>query len=219
VNVSRRPRPDLRAAPMRRRALASAIDVLRLGLVLTWGGVYAVRALTRREPAVLGPSASSKIAASASGKLGLRLCGLLLGFLMASRQSPGSRVAGIRPVDTRTGGKVSFRQAAIQVGARAVWESLAKRMSAPLLPQRQDDLRDVQSDVEALKLKHSGDEAALQGALMDLYSERRIGPHGACLPAILWALLGASIEAPILWTELKQGVPEILAKTAIVIDR
>jgi hypothetical protein len=206
---------------MRRRVLASVIDVLSLvlGLVLTWGGVYAVRALTGREPAALGPSASSKIAASARGKLGLQLCGLLLGFLMAARQSPGSRVAGIRPVDTRTGEKVGFRQAAIQVGTRAVWQSLAMRMSAPLLPRRQDEMPDVQSDVEALKLEHAGDQAALQGALMDLYRERRVGPHGACLPAILGALLAVSMEAPILWTELKQGLPEILARTAIVIDR
>jgi hypothetical protein len=78
---------------------------------------------------------------------------------------------------------------------------------------------DVQSDVEALELKHARDQAALQGALMDLYSERKVGPHGACLPAIVGALLGASVEAPILWTELKQGLPEILARTAIVIDR
>jgi len=196
--VIRNRRRDLPVAPIRRRLLASLID-LALALVagiLAIGAVTGVIAMRGRKDAP-GVSSLTKLTSSKRVSNALRVFTFVLNVLLTGRRGPGSRIVGIRLVDARTGGPLSLRQATLRAGSRQGWLFLVRRLTARLGKAEQFKHRDLQS----------------------MYKENQVRPYVSCLPALAQLPLGLAIEAPALWTPLQQGLPDKLAGMIITSDR
>jgi uncharacterized RDD family membrane protein YckC len=218
--VIRNRRRDLPVAPIRRRLLASLID-LALALVagiLAIGAVTGVIAMRGRKDAP-GVSSLTKLTSSKRVSNALRVFTFVLNVLLTGRRGPGSRIVGIRLVDARTGGPLSLRQATLRAGSRQGWLFLVRRLTARLGKAEQFKHRDLQSKIEALKRAHEDDHDAFQHAMMKMYKENQVRPYVSCLPALAQLPLGLAIEAPALWTPLQQGLPDKLAGMIITSDR
>lgn len=213
-------RRDLPVAPIRRRLLASLID-LALALV---GGILAIGAVTgvitmRGRKDTPGVSSLTRLTSSKRVSNALRVFAFVLNVLLTGRRGPGSRIVGIRLVDARTGGPLSLRQATLRAGLRQGWQFLIRRLTARLGKAEQLKHRDLQSKIEELKRAHEDDHDAFQHAVMEMYKENQVRPYLSCLPALAQLPLGLAIEAPALWTPLHQGLPDKLAGTIIISDR
>lgn len=225
LRVTGHQRRDLRVAPMRRRVLASMLNALVgiLALALTLGGAYAVTSLIGGEEKLQRARPLKRVTGSVWGRLALQLCGFVLGVLLTGRQSPGSRIVGIRLVDARTGGPVSRRQAILRVGVRQAWQALTKRSIAPPVRHKPDEVPDLRSEVEALKREHADDQEAFQLAMMRFHEEHKHELGVSCLPLYRRLLirlpLAVAIDAPVLWSPLHQGLPDMLAGTVMIVDR
>jgi uncharacterized RDD family membrane protein YckC len=218
--VIRNRRRDLPVAPIRRRLLASLID-LALALV---GGILAVGAVTgvitmRSGKDAPGVNSLTRLTSSKRVSNALRVFAFVLNVLLTGRRGPGSRIVGIRLVDARTGEPVSLRQATLRAGSRQGWQFLVRRLTARLGKAEQFKHRDLQSKIDELKRAHEDDHDAFQHAMMEMYKENRVRPYLPCLPALAQLPLGLAIEAPALWTPLHQGLPDKLAGTIIISDR
>lgn len=213
-------RRDLPVAPIRRRLLASLID-LALALI---GGILAIGAVTgvitiRSGKDALRVSSLTRLMSSKRVGNALRVFAFVLNVLLTGRRGPGSRIVGIRLVDARTGGPVSLRQATLRAGSRQGWQFLVRRLTTRLGKTEQFKHRDLQSKIEELKRAHEDDHDAFQHAMMEMYKENQVRPYVSCLPALAQLPLGLAIEAPALWTPLQQGLPDKLAGTIIISDR
>jgi len=133
VSLNRRRRRRLRIAPIRRRLLASLIDVtlaLLAGILAIGAYTGAVAMLGRKEaPGVRSlPKMMPKITGSKRASIALHVCMFALSVLLTGRRGPGSRVAGIRLVDARAGEPVSLGQAALRAGTQRAWQLLVRRL-------------------------------------------------------------------------------------------
>ncbi len=213
-------RRDLPIAPIRRRLLASLIDLALalIGGILAIGAVTGVTTLRGRKDAP-GVSSLTRLTSSKRVSIALRVFAFVLNVLLTGRRGPGSRIVGIRLVDARTGGPVSLRQATLRAGSRQGWQFLVRRLTARLGKAEQFKHRDLQSKIETLKRAHEDDHDAFQHAMMEMYKENQVRPYLSCLPALAQLPLGLAIKAPALWTPLHQGLPDKLAGTIIISDR
>lgn len=213
-------RRDLPVAPIRRRLLASLIDLALalVGGILAIGAVTGVIAMRGRKDAP-GVNSLTRLTSSKRVSNALRVFAFVLNVLLTGRRGPGSRIVGIRLVDARTGGPVSLRQATLRAGSRQGWQFLVRRLTARLGKAEQFKHRDLESKIEALKREHGDNGDAFQRAMMEMYKENQVRPYVSCLPALAQLPLGLTIEAPALWTPLHQGLPDKLAGTIIIRDR
>ena len=213
-------REGLRVAPIRRRLLASLIDVtlaLLAGILAI--GAYTGAAIKLGKKDVPGVRSLSKITGSKRVSIALRVCMFALSVLLTGRRGPGSRVVGIRLVDARTGGPVSLRQAALRAGAQRGWQLLVRRLTTRLGKAERLKQPGLRSEIEALRREHGDDRDAFQQAMKKMYGENQVRSYTACLPALMQLPLGLAIEAPALWTPLHQGLPDKLAGTIVISDR
>jgi len=120
--VTRNRRRDLPVAPIRRRLLASLIDLALtlLGGILAIGAVAGVITMRGRKDAP-GVSSLNRLTSSKRVSIALRVFAFVLNVLLTGRRGPGSRIVGTRLVDARTGGPVSLRQATLRAGSRQGW--------------------------------------------------------------------------------------------------
>jgi hypothetical protein len=204
---------------MRRRFLASTLDALGaiLALALAFGGSYAVVSALGRERELA--RAFPRAVAGSRVKLALRLWSSALAVWLTWRQSPGFRFLGIRRVDVRTGSPASMRQAIVHVAARSAWRVLANRLTARLAPRTLPRPADLHSRIEALEREHAGDQAAFQRAVTELYRDHRVRPYAYLLPVLAQLPLAALAKAPILWSRANRDLPEMLAGTAVIVER
>lgn len=211
---------DLPVAPIRRRLLASLIDLALalLGGILAIGAVTGVITMRGRKDAP-GVNSLTRLTSSKRVSNALRVFAFVLNVLLTGRRGPGSRIVGIRLVDARTGGPVSLRQATLRAGSRQGWQLLVRGLTARQRKAKQLKDRDLHSKAEALKRAHEDDRDAFQHAMMEMYKENQVRPYVSCLPALAQLPLGLAIEAPALWTPLQQGLPDKLAGTIIISDR
>lgn len=210
----------MRVAPIRRRLLASLIDVtlaLLAGILAI--GAYTGAAATLGSKDAPGVRSLPKLTSSKRVRIALRVCAFLLNVLLTGRRGPGSRIIGIRLVDARTGGPVNLTQATLRTGSRQGLELLAKRLTIRLGKPEQLKHRDMQSEIETLKREHGDDRDAFQQAMKEMYRDNRVRPYMACLPALMQLSLSLAIESPALWTPLHQGLPDKLAGTIVISDR
>jgi uncharacterized RDD family membrane protein YckC len=217
-------RRGLLVAPIRRRLLASLIDVTLalLAGILAIGAYTGVAAMLGRKEAPGVRSLSKmmpKITGSKRASIALHVCMFVLSVLLTGRRGPGSRAVRIRLVDARTGGPVSLRQAILRVGAQRGWQLLVRGLTARLGNAERLEQPDLRSEIEALRREHGDDSDAFQQAMMEMYRNNRVRPYTACLPALIRLPLGLAIEAPALWTSLHQGLPDKLAGTIVISDR
>jgi len=224
VSLNRRRRRRLRIAPIRRRLLASLIDVtlaLLAGILAIGAYTGAVAMLGRKEaPGVRSlPKMMPKITGSKRASIALHVCMFALSVLLTGRRGPGSRVAGIRLVDARAGEPVSLRQAALRAGTQRAWQLLVRRLTTRLGKAERLKQPDLRSEIEALRREHGDDRDAFEQAMKEMYRENQVRPYTACLPALMQLPLGLAIEVPALWTPLHQGLPDKLAGTIVISDR
>lgn len=215
-----RRRGGSRVAPVRHRVVVSLIDVTLalLAGILAIGAYAGAAAMLGRKEAP-GIRSLPEITRSKRARIALRVCAFVLNVLLTGRRGPGSRIVGIRLVDARTGGPVSLRQAILRVGARQGWELMVRRLTVRLGKAERLEQPDLRSEIEALKREHGDDRDAFQHAMMEMYRENQVRPYTACLPALIQLPLGVAIEAPALWTPLRQGLPDKLAGTIVISDR
>jgi uncharacterized RDD family membrane protein YckC len=216
-----------RAASMSRRFVASLIDAfLVIGALigLIAAAVGAVKMIGDRRPK-LGFSratrAQSNFAESRSMMLSLNAFSLALEVLTRNWRTPGSKITGIRLADADTGEPVNMHQAIIRAAVRMAWRLLTRRLAAPLKQPVHPQSEDLQAGMEALRSEHEGDPEGLNQALMAYHREHAV--RVSCLktlaPVLIRLPLGALIDAPALFSPMNQGLADMLAGTAIIVDR
>jgi uncharacterized RDD family membrane protein YckC len=242
----RRRRSELRVAPLRLRFVASLINLLIgvgvLALAIgTAAGTYFIARRTRlkrlwpvvtdrKRPKTVRPSdrddfrerASPLVAKTQSRPVRLAL--YVFSFLTAVRRdrrpSVGARAVGIRVVDARTGREPYGWQTLVRVGTRQAWRAAATHLIP--WPKAHSPYEDetFRSDVEEARRRYSDDQQALQEALARIHREHGVrSALMSCLPLYLRLLLTFAIEAPALWTPLKQGLPDKFARTVVIVER
>lgn len=209
---------DLRAAPIRRRFAAGLIDLI----VLLLGFAISVGVYRHLDPARSGlvkrtGRSVSKIVGSRKAKLAARLVSFVLTVLLTGRRGPGARILHIRLLDARTGAPVSKRQALIRVSVREAWQILTHR----LLPSPADQPPRVTTETRpAPEVIQSPSVEAQQG----LPTQEMRTVRQTQTIRLLWGrivgriALANVIHIPILWTQARQGLPDILAGTAVLLD-
>jgi hypothetical protein len=210
-------RNERRVAPMRRRFAAVSIDLV----VVLFGLGVCVGASTRMDPTRSGRVKRAgglvlKVVGSKEGMLTSRLVSFVLTVLLAGRPGPGARMLHIRLLDARTGGPLSRRQALLRVSVREAWRILAHR----ILPSPGD--RPLQATTEKPQIPgvtqslSAEPQQELQREMRIVHQTQTIQmPWGRILGRLVFANL---VYIPILWTPLHQGLPDIVAGTAILIE-
>jgi uncharacterized RDD family membrane protein YckC len=221
-------RPKLEVASLRRRFVASLLDVLvgLLALVLTIGaGAGIVTVLRRRRVSFLrglvSGSANVPIRLQSQPlKAILRVAPFTVPLLAKERLSPGFRILGLRRVDARTGESVSRRQRLIRAATRQTWQILCRRLVPVPKTQASAGHEELRSEIELAKRRYINDQQALQREVMGIYNDKRVGSsHMSCLP-VLWRIsLMVAIELPVFWSPRKQSLVDRLAGTVIVRHR
>jgi hypothetical protein len=148
-------------APRARQALAGMIDAATLG---------APFALYRW-----------RIARSGEGRVkGERLDGWNRVFTAATRLadeqvgSPGSRIVGLRTVDSRTGRRVAFWRSLVVVLAEAATRELSRRAFGVRPPISEAQRAEWARQMQALEDAHPEDGDARREAIARLYEERQV---------------------------------------------
>jgi hypothetical protein len=219
--------PKLAVASLRRRLLASLIDVLAgiLTLVIVIGTAALAFALGRKRGVgggLLGHLGSggqdiSRRLGSRPTKLMLELTALAAATFAKQRRSPGFRVLGLRLVDVRTGGELSRQQEIIRATTRQVWRALCRRLVPMPKPPASPEQEKLRSQMEAARIRCAGDPDTLQREVIRIHRENKVQPlRISCLPALARPLLVAAIDLPAFWSPLKQSLPDRLAAVATI---
>jgi hypothetical protein len=132
----------------------------------------------------------------------------------------GARLLGIRLVDARTGRQISRKQALVRAASGRVWQvataRLARRSRDPLGDREREDFR---AKMEAVWRQFPDDSDACQEAFRRIHDEMpKPDMRGCWLALVARLLLTVAIEAPALWSPLKQGIPDKLAGTVHVVE-
>ncbi len=225
-----RRRPRLEVASLRRRVVASLLNVL-VGLsalvFVVAAGVGIFRGVRKQRVSFkLFRGLASRGARipvqlqSESAKRVLPVVVLVASVLRRERRGAGFRLLGLRLVDARTGRDVSHRQELIRAGTRQAWRLLCGRLIPVSKAQASPTHEKLRSEVEAAKRRHANDRQALQHEVMRIYQENKADPvRVSFLPMLLRFPLIALIDLPVFWSPLHQSLPDRLAGTVIVRDR
>jgi hypothetical protein len=204
----------LKIAPLWRRAVASVIDLFVfvvpvIGVAVAVGVLYA-----HRRP---GGDEESK----APRAFGLsRRWRLLLAVTLAPLEirgrnwrSPGWRVMGLRRVDVRTGGPVSFRSALVRHAFRTAWSEVTSQLLEPWKQRVREGPGTTLADADAARRAHPADGEAQPRAMAEVFRRDRLAPSPGCAAPIL---LAAVTDLTAVWSPLNQSLPERLAGTVVV---
>jgi hypothetical protein len=192
--------PDLRVASLRRRFLASLINLL-VGLLLVVVAVGAVVGMFRvaakwrinfKPLRGLGSADPNTLAQLQSRRIQFILHGVAFAgsVLSKERRSPGFRLLGLRRVDARTAGDVSRGQEIIRAAARQAWRILCRRFLPSPKTRASPELEKLESDLQDAHRRYANDQAALQLEIMRIYQENKVAPmRTSCLPVFAHSLL------------------------------
>jgi hypothetical protein len=212
-------------APLRRRLLASLIDMTLLVLTtvaLIVGGVawpsIPARVKNRGEAAGAGavkPRRERRLSARHRAFLFLATVGL--GVLSRNWRGPGFRLLRLRRVDMHTGGPVAVRSAVIVQVCDQLWGLSSRRLARGPLRRQEQRSRENHEALEDIRRKFAADPKARKQAVDSFLEENpSISPSTLLwplLPEALWRVLS------ILWVREGRTLRDRVAGTAVVVER
>ncbi len=119
----------------------------------------------------------------------------------------------LRRVDVRTGGTVSVRSAVVLYAVRTAWRESTRDLLRPIEKRSSERAQAFQAELREIARAHADDPEAQRRAITE-----NSQAHGTnCLTTLAPAVVGvASIQAPALWSPLKQTPPDRLAGLAVI---
>jgi hypothetical protein len=212
-------------APLGRRFVASLIDAavfLPLLLAAGIGGFKLYMSHLRRsssdgERPELGSGASSRLQAWGTGRWrwAILVGGSALEVSARNWRSPGARLLGLRRVDVHAGGPVPIRSALVTYGVRTAWRESTRRLLAPIEKRSSQRAAAFRAQAREIRRPHAGDRETKQRALAE--ESRADGRN--CLTLLVPAVISVvAMQAPALWSPLKQTIPDRLAGIAVIKD-
>jgi hypothetical protein len=203
-----------RVAPLWRRFAAGAIDtvigVIPIGAVAI--GTWRLRTVYRRwrghhvtQAPTLYPGSPWSRAIEA----------ILQPVSVQARnwRSPGYRVLGLRRVDARTGGPVTFRSAVIRSVATRLSGQATRSLVRPWQTHHAERLKAIQTEVREVQRAHGDDHEAANRAVIEIYTREGVNPLSSCVPTLIAA---TAPQLPAVWSPLEQTIPERLAGIVVV---
>jgi hypothetical protein len=226
--------PDgLELAPVWRRAAAGLINLLVVVAGLAVAGVAVFAAfklgLTRRLTPAGGAlsrkldawgersdSSQKPVGLSAQTRLLISVPGLSLELDGRNRRGVGARAMGIRRVDVRTGGPVTFRAALIRHVVSNGYGLATGRLLRPITQRSYSRMQEFRPALRELQRVHADNPEALQEATSRFYRDHRVNPLASCL----WPLLSGVVVRmlPFLLSPLRQSLPDRVARIVVVLD-
>ena len=184
------------AAPSRRLA-AGALDSLPfVALFFVASGGRAGAGRRRRELAVFGLDAAYRIALTA-----------------IRGQTLGQALVGVRVVDRDSGGRPSWRQAAVR------WVVASAANLVPVLlptPRPVRALQELEPEIRRLRREHGGDRQKLDRELKALFREHDVSVWPLLPPVALSGIVEVVAIRMLLRSPLHQGPHDRAAKTLVV---
>lgn len=208
----------LTVASLRRRLLAGLVDALLLSLAIAGafglGFLWTSRRTPRGElPGVDASSGMSKWFARWGPAL--QVYSVVIAVLGRNSRGPGARLLGIRRADARTGDPVGVHSALVLYGATHGWSELIKQVCRPFERQSAERREALDGELRRIEAIYPSDLETRQQATLHLYKVKKISPFGSCL----WRLAALmALQAPKLWSPLRQSLPERLAGVVVVRD-
>jgi hypothetical protein len=208
---------DLQPARLEQRFLAGLIDSgVAIGLlggaafsaVETWRphALEWLRPLTRAVQRMLEWTSSPR------GQHAHRALTLVWGVTMRNARSPGMRIARIRRVDARTGGRVTVRSALRGAAFQLAWSIGAKRVTQPRFDRMKAAAQESSDQLAEVRRSHPDDPQAEAA----FYSSQRRAPMVGCCGTLL--ALFAIQGLPVAFTSRRQNLFEWVAGTMTVRD-
>jgi hypothetical protein len=154
---------------------------------------------------------------SRKGRLVPALVSLLGAVATEGRQGVAARAVGMRRVNMRTGKEMTRSQALVRVVVHTAWVTLARRLtSGPSITPPQEQAR-LAAEMREARRRYGDDEAARQQAFTRIYARHKPAKPNirGCWPRLLLSL---AIDLPAPWSALKQGLPDRLAGTVVVLE-
>lgn len=225
LRMLRRGQRDQQVASLRRRFLASLINVTVVGLtstvavgawVLVAGRVLDRREGTTRARPTGSDAGASNPARSRRVKTALRLLAVASWMPMRERRSPGYRMLHMRLVDARTGDQPTPWQQIIRTVASNSWRALSNRPLARRDVRNLADYEKMRSELDAARREHPDDEEARSVAFMRIYEANKA--QVSFLPILARLGVAVAIELPV-WSAEKQSLPDRLAGTIVIVDQ
>jgi hypothetical protein len=130
-------------------------------------------------------------------------------------RSPGYRALALRRVDVRTGGPLSARHVLVEQLVTMASGELRRRVMKPWMTRTKRRLEALKPELAEVRRVHADDREAQKRALKEFYKRNRVNPAASCAPPLLGV---AVMQAPVLWSPLRQTIPERLAGIVVVQD-
>jgi hypothetical protein len=154
---------------------------------------------------------------SRKGRLVLALVSLLGAVATEGRHGFAARAVGMRRVDMRTGREMTRSQALVRVAVRTAWVTLARRLTPGPSITPPHEQAQFAAEMREARRRYGDDEAARQEVFTRIYAK-----HKPAKPNMwgcwLRLLLSLAIDLPAPWSALKQGLPDRLAGTVVVLE-
>jgi 60Kd inner membrane protein/RDD family len=210
------PGGGLRVAPLWRRLAAGAIDTVLVVIPTAAGamGGWRLWTLYRRWR---GHHVTAMPTFPAGGPWGRAIEAVSQPLIAQTRnwRSPGYRALGLRRVDARTGGPVTFRSAVMRSVATRLWGQATRSLVRPWQTRQSERLKAIQAEVREVQRAHADDQGAANRAVMEIYKRERVNPVSSCVPSLIAA---TAPQLPAIWSSLNQTIPERLAGVVVVRD-
>lgn len=217
----------LEIAPLRRRSVARAIDVVVFVVpaVLAGAAVSGLYVAYRRWRGGEDDNEFAlhehefpvfrRLGQSPAWRVGFRVAWVPIEVRMRNRRSPGDRAMGIRRVDARTGGPVSVRSVLVSEAVRTAWSELNRLVQRPSQRRFEERRRFVKAALIEARGYHEGDTEAQKRAMFEVAKRYPLRPWGWCAGGFLGSL---PLYLPAPWSARHQTVPERVAGIVTVRD-
>jgi len=201
----------LEIASLRRRGLASVIDVAVFLPLLGGAGVAGVKLYS----AFGGGDASSfgPVMQSRRWQLALEGAEAPIEIWLRNSRSPGARALGLRRVDARTGGPISVQSVLVRMAFQTVWRESRRRVDRPFLRRLAERRELVEAEIAEVQRIHADDAEARGRASLDIYKRHGFGPASPISRALVGML---PLYLPAVWSPLNQTLPERIAGIVVV---
>lgn len=200
--------PGLDLAPLWRRPLAAAVDMIVFA-GLPAAGVVAVVAVGRDDLMQGGMRRYERFIEDTNLRPVMGLAGLALAVATRNTRTPGMRTLGIRRADARTGGPIGVRPAVVHHLLGVAARRVSGRVYAPAWRRMAKRSERLRLQVDAVRREHPDEDEAMRAA----YREAAVKPPRGCI----WFLVPLAVDAlSALLSPTGQRWPDRLAGIAVV---